>query len=964
MALTRAEIERGLDEVTRPFLAHVTALHAAHGGVTEIRIIRQKVIWAARIGPADVDGLVDALRPVGDSPRASIPAHDHPRSGEANVYFTLNPVRPDPAWPTGGPIRRTKDAAKNDDILAYLWLLVDLDPERDPKDRSATDAEKAAALAVAEAVAAELGARGVATVRGDSYHVIARHAAPPAVGVKDAAKAMREVLRRLDGRFSTPGAKVDKSTHNPGRIMKLYGTVATKGDDTEAAPHRLSWLDVGAIPAPMDALAAVAEPPPAPKAKASQGRAGASSPTPRQSPEELAWRTAALAALDLGAVYGEWLTGKVGGDGWLECRDPESPSGDQHPSAGVADGVPGFERGVFYTFRESKGQDVFGFLVARGRARNFWEARRLVAQLSGVALPGPAPADAGVLDAFAERWAACANDDDRSALLEAAVRAAHALSDVGCANAMERLREESGQAPAILRRIAARVKAQARREARREATARPEPPKKGLPVIEYVTDADTIEKLFDGIVDLVLPLQRFFRHGKDVVYVQKGVGPLRLDDKNLPGVLSSYMELAYMHQGEDGPEFDRYDVLSQPHARALLASPRVRCRLPVVTSYVRSPVFDREWNFVATFGFHPASGIFYDGPPVAPRSGDAAIRAAVDDFKWKDEVDRVNFVGALLTGLTMPHWPYGHPFLAINGNKPGVGKGTLANVLALVTDGELPSSITLTPNDEEFEKQIATRIEAGDRVIVIDNAKSVGAIGSAALERTITAPRLNFRRLGSNTAISRPENDVLFALTMNITQLGADLRRRALPVNLCVTGNVRTLVYANDDLLRQVAASRTDILAELAGMVRAWLDAGRPLPVTPARHSTDQRWAATVDGILQNAGLQGFLTNMAESEHAFNENYDVIVEACAAHHAEGLRTAGEWAEVLFTGPLAHRANDRRGNPRSKRSKETLVGMLFAEFVGDTLDTAVGAFVVHAEEPRKGHPSIYGFVAAE
>jgi hypothetical protein len=248
-------------------------------------------------------------------------------------------------------------------------------------------------------------------------------------------------------------------------------------------------------------------------------------------------------------------------------------------------------------------------------------------------------------------------------------------------------------------------------------------------------------------------------------------------------------------------------------------------------------------------------------------------------------------------------------------------------------------------------------------VIVIDNAKSVGAIASASLERTITAPRLNFRRLGSNSSISRPENDVLFALTMNITQLGADLRRRALPVNLFVTGNVRALVYANDDLLRQVAAARLDILAELAGMVRSWIDADRPLPVTPARHSTDQRWAATIDGILQHAGLEGFLTNMGESEHAFNENYDAMVEVCRAYHAEGLHTAGEWAEVLFTGPLADRSNDRRGQPRSKRSKETLVGMLFAEFAGDTLETDAGSFVVHEETPRKGHPSIYGFVPA-
>jgi hypothetical protein len=962
VALTRADIERGLDQVTGPVLAHVTALHAEHGGVTEIRAIRDGVIWATRLAPADVGSFLATIRPLGDAPRPTVPAGDFPHAGEANFYFTLNPVRPSAAWPTGGPLRRTKDAAKNDDILAYLWFLVDLDPEREPKGRSATDAEKAEALGVADAVAAHLAEKGLVTARADSgngFHVLARHASPAGEAVKDTAARMRDELRRLDKRYSTPGAKVDKSTHNAGRIMKLWGTPATKGEDTPEAPHRLSWLDVGTIPAAVDTFAALVEAPPPPKVKAPpKARAGSST----ESPAHQAWRTQALGALDLEAVYGEWLTGKTNGDGWRECRDPASSSGDQHPSAGVADGVPGFERGVFYTFRESKGMDVFQFLVERGRAANFREAKELVAQLSGVPLPGRSQGEPGVLDDFADLWAACATDDDRSALLEAAVRAALSLSEVASARAMEFLRGRSGLAPSVVRQVAARVKREAGREARREAKARPAP-ESGLPVVEFVTDGDTIAEFFGAILDQIQPLLRFFRHGKDVVYVQRGVGPLRLDDKNLPGILSSYVELAFMSAGGGTPEFEKYDVLPQPLARAWLASPKVKTRLPVLNAYVRSPVFDKEWNFIASFGYHAACGIFYDGPTVSPRPGVAALRAAIDDFKWQGEVDRVNFVGALLTGLTMPHWPYGHPFLAINGNKPGVGKGTLANVLALVTDGELPSSITLTANDEEFEKQIATRIEAGDRVIVIDNAKSVGAIASASLERTITAPRINFRRLGSNSSISRPENDVMFALTMNITNLGADLRRRALPVNLFVTGNVRTLVYANDDLMRQVAGSRLDILAELAGMVRAWLDADRPLPVSPARHSTDQRWAATIDGILQHAGLEGFLSNMAESEHAFNENYYTMMEVCVAHHCDGLHTAGEWADVLFAGPLAERAKDRRGNPRSKRSKETLVGMLFAEFAGDTLETDAGSFVVHEETPRKGHPSIYGFVPA-
>ncbi len=963
MPLSRAEIERGLDDVTRPFLALLTTLHASFGGVTEIRIIRRKVIWAARIAAGDVDELVAALRPLGDTPREVIPSGDHPRSGEGNIYFTLGAVRPDPEWPTGQPIRRAKTTAKDADILAYPWAVVDVDPERDPKDRSASDAEKAEALTVVEAVRVELAGVGVQLTRADSgngYHLLARHEGAPGATVKDAAKCMKALLHSLHGRFSTAGAKVDISTHNPGRVMKLYGTVATKGEDTEAAPHRVSWLDVTTIPVPMDVFAAVGEPEPPPKPAGARVRP----PSDRKSPEtpaQSAWRAAALAALDLSRVYGEWLTGKVTGSGWLECRDPDSPSGDQDPSAGVADTAAGYERGRFHTFRRSEGMSVFDFLVARGRARDFGDARRLVADLSGVPLHPTRDTVAPTLDAFAAAWSAATDATTRSALLEAAVRAALALPSVASAEAMDRLREESGVTPAVLRGVAAQVKKRLRHEQRRERAARPEPTRPGIPVVEHVTDADTMEALFDKLLGVIEPLTRFFQHGNDLVFVKKGRGPIRLNDQNLPGVLSSFLELALMHQDEDGLAFDRYDVLPTVLARAFLASPRVGHRLPVLTSYVRSPVFDKEWNFIATFGFHAASGIFYDGPGVRPRGGDVALRRAVDDFKWKAEPDRVNFIGALLTGLTMPLWALGHPFLAINGNKPGVGKSTLATVLAVVTEGEVPSAITLTANDEEFEKQIATRVEAGDRTIIVDNAKATGAISSAVLERSITAPKLNFRRLGSNTSISRPENDVLFVLTMNVTQLCADLRRRAMPVNLEVEGNVRNVPYAADELVRDVLAARFDILAELAGMVLAWVDAGKPLGVNPARHSTNQRWAATIDGVLQHAGLEGFLTNLAESEHAFDEDYDALRDACAAHHDEDFHTPGEWAPILLAGALTERLRDARGNPKSAKSQETIVGMLFRSYIDDVLVTEAGSFVVTAREPNKGRSVLYGFV---
>jgi hypothetical protein len=99
------------------------------------------------------------------------------------------------------------------------------------------------------------------------------------------------------------------------------------------------------------------------------------------------WRKRALSALPLESIYRQWLTGSASGTGWRECRDPSSTSGDQNPSAGVADGTGEAERAAFHSFITGATVSVFDFLVARGMAPDFRAAMHLVAERSGVALP-------------------------------------------------------------------------------------------------------------------------------------------------------------------------------------------------------------------------------------------------------------------------------------------------------------------------------------------------------------------------------------------------------------------------------------------------------------------------------------------------------------------------------------------------------------------------------------------------
>ena len=53
---------------------------------------------------------------------------------------------------------------------------------------------------------------------------------------------VKGVLEGLAQRFDTDTVEVDQTVFNASRIIKLYGTVANKGDHTPDTPWRLSRL--------------------------------------------------------------------------------------------------------------------------------------------------------------------------------------------------------------------------------------------------------------------------------------------------------------------------------------------------------------------------------------------------------------------------------------------------------------------------------------------------------------------------------------------------------------------------------------------------------------------------------------------------------------------------------------------------------------------------------------------------
>jgi hypothetical protein len=158
------------------------------------------------------------------------------------VYFTLNPLKPDILARRANRVDWAGDGelAKDADVIARRWLLIDADPVRDPLI-SSTDAEKAVAHETVRAIRSDLAARGwpdpVLSDSGNGYHLLYRIDLPA-----DDGGIVQRILQVLAARYDTPAVHIDQKVFNPGRICKLPGTMARKGDSIPSRPHRRSKL--------------------------------------------------------------------------------------------------------------------------------------------------------------------------------------------------------------------------------------------------------------------------------------------------------------------------------------------------------------------------------------------------------------------------------------------------------------------------------------------------------------------------------------------------------------------------------------------------------------------------------------------------------------------------------------------------------------------------------------------------
>lgn len=163
--------------------------------------------------------------------------------GVNNIFFTLNAISEDLlARGKDRLIEYASHTTSDSEIIRREFLLIDVDPKR-PAGVSSTDEELKSAEIVVSRVIKYLRSEGfpepIIACSGNGYHALYKLDLP---NNKEVTQLIKDVLYALDDKFSDDKAQVDKTTYNPARITKMYGTIACKGDSTETRPHRRSRI--------------------------------------------------------------------------------------------------------------------------------------------------------------------------------------------------------------------------------------------------------------------------------------------------------------------------------------------------------------------------------------------------------------------------------------------------------------------------------------------------------------------------------------------------------------------------------------------------------------------------------------------------------------------------------------------------------------------------------------------------
>lgn len=301
---------------------------------------------------------------------------------------------------------------------------------------------------------------------------------------------------------------------------------------------------------------------------------------------------------------------------------------------------------------------------------------------------------------------------------------------------------------------------------------------------------------------------------------------------------------------------------------------------PPLRSVVEAPTLRTDGTVISAAGYDTATGVYF-----ADRTGDQAIAPRVtipqdpgpdevdaarddllhllSDFPFVDQASRANMLALLVLAVIRSAVDGATPLHVLDAPTPGTGKSLLAAITGILALGRVPEMQSVPDDPAEWRKMLTSALVEGQRLVILDNVS--GGLASPYLAQVLTERAHADRRLGTNSTVRVP-NWATWMCTGNGVALRGDLPRRAVWVRL----DPRTARpwdrdgFRYPDIVAHALGNRPRYLSAVLTMARGWFSAGQPAPALKPLGSFE-RWAIVVGGILEFAGVNGFMANAAEA---------------------------------------------------------------------------------------------------
>jgi hypothetical protein len=311
--------------------------------------------------------------------------------------------------------------------------------------------------------------------------------------------------------------------------------------------------------------------------------------------------------------------------------------------------------------------------------------------------------------------------------------------------------------------------------------------------------------------------------------------------------------------------------------KSVLATPDPA--LPVLVGIVNTPVFGRSGTLITAPGYHPDARLLYvpapgfTVPAISTRPSEAEIAAArtlicddlLGDFPFVGPAERAHAVALLLLGFLRGMIDGPTPLHLIEKPTPGSGATLMVDAIATILTGAGASVMTEGRDDDEWRKRVTAKLRQIPSILLIDNLRN--KLDSAAVAAALTAPFWEDRILGASEMARLPIR-CLWIATGNNPEFSNEMARRLVRIRLDahVERPWQRTGFRHPDLMTWVRANRARLVAACLTLCQAWIAAGRPRGAKII--GSFENWAHVIGGVLEVAGIDGFLSNLDEMMEA------------------------------------------------------------------------------------------------